>query len=329
MITKLEVPDYASLVIEIEAIKGRLEKLEGSVSVTESIIEGATGTSGPLPGGTLQTLVDTAGSVLTLPPGVFSGVALVPRVMTIRGSGTTITAAGLKPKWDKGIFVPTVSGVVFEDMILTGASIDDSLGGNAAAIRGEPGAYFVMRRVEITGNQAGVLTSGGNVTIEDCYFHDNGAGNPGSGATHELYLNAGSHIIRNSRFVCGPLATHAIKSRGKIYIVDCELIGNGDDGTNGGAVLDVPNGGKLDVYRTTLEIEPGAANHYFLTYASDDATVGLGPVFLNVRLKGNGVPGLIESRVAGVPLTISGTYVGEPPELRGWGSVVNTLRRIL
>lgn len=301
--------------------------------VPESIISGAIGAAGPLPAGTLQALVDAAGASLKLPAGTFVGTASVPRAMTISGAGkalTTVTASGIRPKFDKGVFVPTVPGVVFEDMTITGASIAAALGANAAGVRADAGMHFTIRRCEVTRNQNGVLSSGANTTIEDCDFHDNGAGAGGGGATHEIYLNAGTHLLKGSRFKAGVLATHAVKSRGVTTILDCALIGNPDPtGANGGAVLDVPNGGKLDVQRTSLTMPAGAANHNLLVYGADGLGNGAGPVTLiDMKLDAGGAEGIIQSVTPGVALTISGTHTGLPPVFRGWGTVTNTLTRL-
>src|SRR5512143_72826 len=136
--------------------------------IATSLIEGATidGTAAPV-----RTLADLeamigAGSTLRLPPGRIVGTTSIPAASALVGAGmgkTIIDATGLAPYANKGVLVPLVPGVTISNLSIMGAAIpeatlQDTLGGNAAGVRDNSrGVGFKLSNVEISRCQDGIL----------------------------------------------------------------------------------------------------------------------------------------------------------------------------
>ncbi len=279
-----------------------------------------------------------SGGTLTLLGGVFKDTAPLPKPITLSGVGanTIIDCTGLRPTNDKAVLVVQAAGCTIADMTLQNASIPAALGLNAAGVRDNgPGIGFTLRRVAITGCQNGVLTFASNITLDTCNIHDNGAGN---GLTHEVYADGTpttTLTVTGSAISCGPLSSHALKSRaGTTIVTSSKLLGApAAAGGNGGSVIDLPNGGLASITDTDITLSAGAANHTFLGFGMENnlnAATGSKVTLLGVRLHGNGIAGSIETKLSGATLVIGAncTYDGAtPPQLVGWGSVTGTFTK--
>lgn len=282
-------------------------------------------------GKTLAELVDEApaGSTLTLPAGMFHATVAVTKHLTIVGAGigkTTLTAAGMACAWGKGLFV-AASDLVLSDMTLTGASVPDH---NGAGVRVEPNMSLTMNRVEVFGCENGILSSGGTgiITENECYFHENGYG-AGAAGTHETYVGRDAlATATNSRYQAGDKSTHAFKSRAaKVVLTGCSFRGSTEMvGAVAGSVVDLPDGGALDMISCNVISVPGAPNHTLIGYALESGVQGTATVTLqDVHVSdGSGTGGKIQAGQAGAKLVIKGncTYTGTlPPVVEGWASV--------
>jgi hypothetical protein len=128
----------------------------------------------------------------------------------------------------------------------------------------------------IYGNLAGIRHEGGNLVIENCYFHDGQEGilggvagttvtidhsefarlGAGDGYSHGIYIgNANSLTITNSYFHEANVG-HEIKSRALSTVIENNVIAD----LNGTASydIDIPNGGNLVVENNTIEKGPNA-----------------------------------------------------------------------
>lgn len=297
---------------------------------TLTIIKGASIDGQSAADGTLGDLLarTPTGSTLRLPLGRIIGTGPMGQI-TLQGDpagGTIIDATGLPVAFGKAILVPTISGAIIEDLVLTGAAGPDN---NAAAVRQQgDGIDFTMRRCEIHHCQDGVLTFAANVTFEDCYFHDNGAGD---GLSHEIYINGNSDttaVLTNVRSVCGAGATHPLKSRaGTTTVAGGSFTGSTDPtGNIGGSVIDIPDGGSVGITDTALIMGQGAAQHELLGYAKESMKNGVADVVLSrVPVTITAEAGYISSGQAAAKLTIGAgcTYAGVAPALQGWAEPVN------
>jgi hypothetical protein len=242
---------------------------------------------------------------------------------------TIIDATGLVPYLDKGVLVAMVPGVTISNLSITGASIPESRGGNAAGVRDSgKGVGFKLSNVEINGCQNGILTFGSDIEIDGGYIHDNGSG---SGQTHNLYVNGnGSNFFRLTNLRtenCN--GAHEVKSRAAHTIsFGCHHRTGGD-----GSAYDVPDGGQLSISNGSMTLPSNAQDHNFLSYAFEsrrNTPVGNIVTITNeVFNDGTGTGGIIRSGDPSAILMLSGcTYTGTlPPKIRGWGSVNGSITK--
>jgi hypothetical protein len=152
-----------------------------------------------------------------------------------------------------------------------------------------------------SGNGAGIRYQGGNLTIDDCYFHDNqdgvlaatpavaGTGSititnsqfahngTGDGLTHNLYVNeVGTLTIINSYFH-DAVVGHEIKSRADNTIIQGSTIVDGQTGTASYSI-DLPNGGNDTISNDLIEQGPMSQNPAIIHFGGDT------PVYANSSL---------------------------------------------
>lgn len=309
--------------------------------ITADIIAGARIDGIPTGDGTLPDLVDRLhyGETLSLPAGTFRGASLVTIACTIEGhpSGTILDGDGMSPAYNKACLVPTVAGVLIQNLTFQNWHIPASSGGNACAVRQDAdGIQINLLGVTIRQCDNGLLTFGASdVTLDSCHIHDNGVGADGGGATHETYHNGGPGSVVNHTdciVVAGAKATHALKSRAeKTVVFGGSYTGNAHDpgGAYAGAVIDVPNGGYVLFSRATLTIPAGDGNTLFLNYgADDDRNPGREVRFGNAIFHDqSGTGGIILSHLPDATLDVTGSiYTGDkPPQMIGWANVVGEI----
>lgn len=290
--------------------------------------------------GTLANLVAdlTTGGTLVLPATGIVGTAPINAAGTISGAGqgkTVIDCTGLTPDMSKGVFVPTVPGVVISNMTIKGAAVSDD---NGAGVRdAADGIGFTLEGVEVTGCQDGILTFASAIVVSGCYFHDNGAGD---GFSHEIYIGGSPTnvaTLTNTTVAAGVKATHAVKSRaGTTNISGCTLTGSLDTtGNVAGSTVDVPDGGVVSISDTTIATSIDQGNHLFFGYATESAknlAAGNTVTMTNVVFKdGTGTGGIIQNGTA-IPtaklVLVNCTYTGATaPQIVGFGSVSGTIAK--
>lgn len=248
--------------------------------------------------------------------------------MTIKGAGmgqTIIDCTGLRPTFGKGVLVPQADGCVVSDLSLTGASISQTDGGNAAGVRYDSPFGGTLTRVEIFGCQNGILGGGGpTLSVSECHFHDNGSGIAG---THEIYVNAGPlATFTDNVIVTGAGATHALKSRAGHTVVNGGTYTGSSDPTAliGGSVMDFPDGGPVEVTGAVIVVSAGAQMVAALGYAMEGGNNGVSPVNLtNVLIDNRNAQGaVLVTNKPGVTLNLTGcTFKGPAPQLQGFATV--------
>lgn len=296
---------------------------------------------------TLANLVAAtpSGGTLAISAGTYTGTSYVTLPMTITGAGkglTIISGIGVSPSGSKACLVATVNGVTVSNMSFQDFAISNGLGGNACAVRGDSaGIGVTMTNLSITRCQDGILTTSGDWTITGTDFSNDGNGNPGSGSTHEQYFGSdpGAHVIEtNVISSCGPLATHAFKSRsGHMTLLDSTYTGNSTDptfGVNAGAVIDVPECGALLATTCTFNMPAGSSNPQWLNYGVDSAgnsASGMTASFQNCVFNSGvaGVGGVFQAFRGGCTLDVTGSVYTNAvaPTFTGWASVIGTMTR--
>ncbi len=301
----------------------------GATAIITATVDGVAKTD------TLVNLLKGATKTVVLPAGIFQGTGQVPAGVTVSGAGmgkTILDGTGLVPAEQKACLVPQGPGVVVQDMTIQNYAIPASSGANAAAIRDDAGGC-AMVRVEVTKCQDGIKPESAVWTLNACNIHGNGAGNAGGGNTHEVYADPGVTQITstNSDYACGATSTHAFKSRAQsTTIKGGTLTANAQDpnATYAGAVVDIPNGGAVDI-TATMVLPASAGNRLFFGYGADGLTNGSPIVKLNnsVFVDNTGKGGIIAAQNSGCTIDVTGcTYVGPiAPLLTGWATVTGTI----
>jgi hypothetical protein len=159
------------------------------------------------------------------------------------------------------------------------------------------GANTIVENIEFSGarvpshNGAGIRQSGVNLTVLNCYFHDNQEGIlesniPGSnivikftefarngykdGQSHNLYIGHAASLDFEFNYSHDAIVGHLLKSRAAVnYVLYNRLTGeNGTDSYE----LDLPNGGTSCVIGNLIQQGPNTQNFAMLSYMEEGAS---------------------------------------------------------
>jgi hypothetical protein len=190
--------------------------------------------------------------------------------LTLIGIGTgraVINAAGQNSQ-GKAIWVISGNNTTVENIEFTGAAVPDL---NGAGIRAE-GANLTIRNCYFHDNQEGLLTDAGNSTIliEFSEFYHNGAGD---GFSHNLYIGNVTKFIFRYNYSHGVAVGHLLKSRAAENDIYYNRLSDETTGT-ASYDIDLPNGGLSYVVGNLVEKGPLAENSALLSYQEEGAARG-------------------------------------------------------
>lgn len=235
--------------------------------------------------------------------------------LTIRGAGGTprFDCTGLHLVEDKACLLLAADGITLDNLEVRGAELPDRLGANGACIRNEPGLGFTLRHIRCHGSQDGILSSGGAILIEDSEFFDNGW----TDRTHNVYFGGDcTVVIRRSIFRDARIG-HEFKSRcRKTQIFESRF-----DSTRGSRDLDLPDGGDVLVYRSTLIKGRGAESRDIIGFAAESCAHPGDLVLKEVRIVNRRPDATITNynRCGGHPIVLQDvTIEGAAPRQLGY-----------
>jgi hypothetical protein len=184
------------------------------------------------------------------------------------GSGRAVINAAGKSSQGKGIWVISGSNTTVENIEFTGATVVDL---NGAGIRQE-GSNLTVRNCYFHDNQEGILTDGGNSTIliEFSEFSHNGAGD---GFSHNLYIGNITKFIFRYNYSHGAVIGHLLKSRAAENDIYYNRFSDESTGTASYNV-DLPNGGLSFIIGNLIEKGPQAQNSALVSYQEEGANAG-------------------------------------------------------
>jgi hypothetical protein len=190
--------------------------------------------------------------------------------LTLIGVGTgraVINAAGQNSE-GKGIWVISGSNTTVENIEFTGATVPDM---NGVGIRAE-GSNLTIRNCYFHDNQEGILTDGGTSTIliEFSEFYRNGAGD---GFSHNLYIGNITKFIFRYNYSHGAVIGHLLKSRAAENDIYYNRLTDEATGT-ASYEIDLPNGGLSYIVGNLVEKGPLAQNSALVTYQEEGANSG-------------------------------------------------------
>ena len=178
--------------------------------------------------------------------------------LTIRGVGGARAhlKATLPPPNKKGIFVVEggVGPVTFEHLEISGSRISEGDGNNGAGIRAQ-GTDVTIRDCYIHDNQNGILTNATSVTVEFSELAYNGE----AGYEHNIYVGEGPKFVFRGNYSHHSVHGYTLKSRAfENHIVYNRLMEEGDG--NGSGLIDLPQGGLTYIIGNLIQKGPVADN---------------------------------------------------------------------
>ncbi|MEZ5490746.1 MAG: chondroitinase-B domain-containing protein [Gammaproteobacteria bacterium] len=183
----------------------------------------------------------------------------------------------------KGALVVSAS-ITVEGMECSGIAVNS---GNGACLRQNSGDVTLLG-VHFHHSEMGLLTGheGGEISIFDSYFHDNGASVKASpGQNHNIYVNSGRLTFSRSWSLMARNAGHEVKSRAAHTRLDNCLVASVN--ARDSRLLDVPEGGVLEVSGCVLGEGPRSENWDMIGYGLE-IREGESPYAENsIRLVGN------------------------------------------
>jgi outer membrane biosynthesis protein TonB len=188
--------------------------------------------------------------------------------LTIRGVGGARARidAGGKNSQGKGTWVISGKNTTIENIELSGASVPDQ---NGAAIR-QQGDNLTVRNCYIHDNEDGILTdssSTSTITIEFSEFAFNGFGD---GQSHNLYIGHIGKLIFRYNYSHHARIGHLLKSRAAQNFIMYNRLSDEATGT-ASYQIDLPNGGKSYVIGNVIEQGPANDNSTLVSYMAEGA----------------------------------------------------------
>jgi hypothetical protein len=197
--------------------------------------------------------------------------------LTIRGVNgrAKIDLTGVTPAQQKGIF--TIGGnasATIESFELSGAAISAAAGNNGAGIRHQ-GLNLTVRDCYIHDNQDGILAAPatantGAILVESSEFSHNGAGD---GYSHNMYIGDFASFTLQFSYSHDGNVGHLFKSRAFVTSVLYDRITDEAGGTASYEV-DIPNGGTAYVIGNIIEQSASTQNPTILTFGEEGTPVG-------------------------------------------------------
>ncbi len=194
--------------------------------------------------------------------------------LVTNGGRVTLKASGKIPN-RKAILI-TDTDVSITGFTFIGARISRADGQNGAGIRYQ-GGNLTVAQCYFHNNQDGLLSdadASGSITITDSEFAHNGdAAGPGSGFTHNLYVGAIGTLDIEDSYFHDAIVGHEIKSRALMTVINNTRVVDGPTGS-GSYSIDLPNGGQASITNSLIEKGPDSANGVIVTFGEEGAIAG-------------------------------------------------------
>lgn len=189
--------------------------------------------------------------------------------LTTSGPGRAVLNAAGKSSQGKAIWVISGNNTVVQNIEFTGAAVADL---NGAGIRAE-GQNLTIRNCFFHDNQEGILTDPGQnstILIEFSEFARNGAGD---GFSHNLYIGNIGHLIFRYNYSHSAFVGHLFKSRAAQNDILYNRFSDESDGT-ASYEIDISNGGKSFIIGNLIEQGPKTQNSAVIAYQEEGANLG-------------------------------------------------------
>ena len=213
------------------------------------------------------------GDTINVRPGVYvNDFAEIATKITLQagGSGKVHLIATEKIPNEKAILI-TDTDITINGFEFSSASVTFNQGENGAGIRYQ-GGNLVLNDCYFHGNQEGLLAasdSTGTITVNHSEFKDNGDKfGPATGKTHNIYVNYIATLDIEDSYFHGANVGHEIKSRAATTIVRNTRVVDGPSGTASYSI-DAPNGGVVTIENDQIEQGPATQNPIIVSYGEE------------------------------------------------------------
>ena len=191
--------------------------------------------------------------------------ATINTKITIEGVGGMVHLLATQSPPDGKAILTTNTNVTLDNIELSGAQVSD---GNGAGIRYQ-GGNLTLNNCYVHDNQEGLLSDStggtGSITIENSEFANNGSG---TGSTHNIYVGDIASLTINDSYIHGAVVGHEVKSRAQQTTITNSRIEDGPTGTASYSI-DLPNGGNALIQGNTIEQGPASQNPAIITYGEE------------------------------------------------------------
>jgi hypothetical protein len=190
--------------------------------------------------------------------------ATVNTKITIQGVGGMVHLLATVPPPDGKAILTVNASVTMDHLEFSGAAVADA---NGAGIRYQ-GGDLTVTNCYFHDNQDGILGGGGatgNVTIRNSEFSHNGAGD---GYSHNLYIGDVASLVIDGSYFHDSVVGHEIKSRAESTTITNSRIQDGPTGT-GSYSIDVPNGGKVVIQGNVIQQGPNSQNPAIIAFGEE------------------------------------------------------------
>jgi hypothetical protein len=185
-----------------------------------------------------------------------------------------IDLTGVAPSGQKGIFAISAANATIENFELSGAAVSAAAGNNGAGIRFQ-GTNLTVRNCFIHDNQDGILAAPptantGTILIENTELASNGAGD---GYSHNLYIGNFARFTLQYSYSHGAKVGHLFKSRAYATFVLYSRLTD-EMGTTASYEVDIPNGGTAYVIGNVIEQSAASQNPTIITFGEEGTPAG-------------------------------------------------------
>jgi hypothetical protein len=183
-----------------------------------------------------------------------------------------IDLTGVTPAGQKGIFTVDAPNATIQSFELSGAAISAAAGNNGAGIR-HGGTNLTVIDCYLHDNQDGILGSPpaagtGSIVIQASELANNGAGD---GFSHNMYLGDYGSVTVTSSYTHGAKVGHLLKSRGYVNLIAYNRITD-ETGTTASLEIDLPNGGTSYIIGNFIE-QSAASQNDAIVSSGEEGTV--------------------------------------------------------
>ena len=190
-----------------------------------------------------------------------------------------IDATGVAVAETKGIFVIHAPNATIENFELSGAAISAGNGNNGAGIRHQ-GLNLTVRNCFFHDNQDGILggpidgsgntaNGQGTVLVESSEFAHNGAGD---GFSHNMYIGMYAAFTLQYSYSHGAVVGHLVKSRAYTSLIQYNRITD-ETGTTASYEVDLPSAGTAYVIGNVIEQSATSQNPSIISFGEESGSL--------------------------------------------------------